>query len=96
MNERTIETRKGIKSRLLETGEGPPLVYLHGAGGLYEDEPLLEALAIGSTRQSGPATESPAARSCSRTCSISRCTAGTSSKPCSSRAQICWGTRWAA
>ena len=45
MNERTIETRKGIKSRLLETGEGPPLVYLHGAGGLYEDEPLLEALA---------------------------------------------------
>ncbi len=45
MNERTIETRKGIKSRLLEAGEGPPLVYLHGAGGLYEQEPLLEALA---------------------------------------------------
>lgn len=46
MNERTIETRKGIKSRLLEAGEGPPLVYLHGVGGLYEQEPLLEALAV--------------------------------------------------
>lgn len=46
MKERTIETRKGIKSRLLETGSGHPLVYFHGAGGLYEDEPLLDALGV--------------------------------------------------
>jgi pimeloyl-ACP methyl ester carboxylesterase len=44
MKEREIETRRGIKSRLLETGTGPPLVYFHGTGGLYDDEPLLEAL----------------------------------------------------
>ncbi len=43
--ERTLETRRGIKSRLLEGGAGAPLVYFHGAGGLYEDEPLLESLA---------------------------------------------------
>ncbi len=45
MRARSIETRKGIKSRLLEAGRGSPLVYLHGAGGLFEDEPLLERLA---------------------------------------------------
>jgi pimeloyl-ACP methyl ester carboxylesterase len=44
MNESTIETRRGIRSRLLSTGGGAPLVYFHGVGGLYEDEPLLEAL----------------------------------------------------
>lgn len=44
MKERSIETRRGIKSRLLETGSGAPLVYFHGAGGLFDDEPLLEAL----------------------------------------------------
>lgn len=46
MNERSIETRRGIKSRVLEAGQGAPLVYFHGAGGLYEDEPLLEQLAL--------------------------------------------------
>ena len=45
MNERQIETRRGIKSRLLEAGSGAPLVYLHGVGGLFEEEPLLERLA---------------------------------------------------
>lgn len=44
MNERKIETRRGIASRLLETGSGAPIVYFHGAGGLAEEEPLLEAL----------------------------------------------------
>ena len=45
MKERRIETRRGVKSRLLEAGDGAPLVYFHGVGGLYEDEPLLERLA---------------------------------------------------
>lgn len=45
LQERTLETRRGIKSRLLVGGEGAPLVWFHGAGGLYEPEPLLEALA---------------------------------------------------
>ncbi len=45
MKERRIETRKGVKSRLLEGGDGAPLVYLHGVGGLYRDEPLPERLA---------------------------------------------------
>ena len=45
MRERSIETRRGIKSRVLEAGEGAPLVYLHGTGGLYDDEPLLDRLA---------------------------------------------------
>ncbi len=45
MNERTIETRKGIACTVREAGEGAPLVYLHGAGGLHAEEPLLDALA---------------------------------------------------
>ena len=44
MKERTLETRRGIQSRLLEVGEGPPLLYLHGAAGLLDPEPLLERL----------------------------------------------------
>ena len=44
MNERHVETRRGLKSRMLEVGEGAPVVYFHGTGGLYDDEPLLEAL----------------------------------------------------
>jgi pimeloyl-ACP methyl ester carboxylesterase len=46
---RIIETRRGIKGTVREWGEaaggGPPLVYLHGAGGLLDEEPLLETLA---------------------------------------------------
>jgi pimeloyl-ACP methyl ester carboxylesterase len=45
MDQRTITTRKGIQSTVLETGEGAPLVYFHGAGGLLPQEPLLERLA---------------------------------------------------
>ena len=45
MNERSIETRRGIKCRVREAGAGAPLVFLHGAGGLLPEEPLLDALA---------------------------------------------------
>jgi pimeloyl-ACP methyl ester carboxylesterase len=45
MAERTIETRRGIKCRVREAGRGAPLVFLHGAGGLFPQEPLLDALA---------------------------------------------------
>ena len=52
--------------------------------------------AIGSTRPSGPATESPAVKSCSRTCSTSRYTDGTSWRLSGWNVSICWGTPWAA
>lgn len=45
MSERSIETRRGIKCRVRELGSGAPLVFLHGAGGLLPEEPLLDALA---------------------------------------------------
>jgi pimeloyl-ACP methyl ester carboxylesterase len=51
MRERTLETPKGIRFRLLEAvepaaaGAGKPLVYFHSAGGLLPFEPLLETLA---------------------------------------------------
>ncbi len=45
MNERTIETRKGIGCTVREAGSGPPLVFFHGAGGLQPEEPVLEGLA---------------------------------------------------
>jgi pimeloyl-ACP methyl ester carboxylesterase len=40
-----LETRRGIKCRVREAGAGAPLVFLHGAGGLLPDEPLLAKLA---------------------------------------------------
>lgn len=45
MQERSIETRKGIRVRVREAGTGPPLVFLHGIAGLLDDEPLLDRLA---------------------------------------------------
>ncbi len=43
-SERRIETRRGLKSRVLEAGQGAPVVFFHGAGGLLKEEPLLERL----------------------------------------------------
>jgi pimeloyl-ACP methyl ester carboxylesterase len=54
MRERTLETPKGIQFRLLEAGEGRPLVYLHAAGGLLPVEPLLESLATQGYRVLAP------------------------------------------
>ena len=44
MRERTLETPRGIRFRLLEGGAGKPLVYFHSACGLLPYEPLLEQL----------------------------------------------------
>jgi len=43
---RTVTTRRGIeaKVRVLGDGANPPLVHLHGAGGLMPTEPLLDRL----------------------------------------------------
>jgi len=45
MNGRMIETRRGAKVRVLEAGSGNPLVFMHGAGGLFPDNPFLDQLA---------------------------------------------------
>jgi pimeloyl-ACP methyl ester carboxylesterase len=45
MQARKLETRRGIKCEVRELGQGAPLVWLHGAGGLLAQEPLLERLA---------------------------------------------------
>lgn len=45
MNVRWVETRRGVRCRVLEAGGGAPLVFLHGAGGLLADNPFLDALA---------------------------------------------------
>lgn len=45
MKFRWIETRRGVRCRVLEGGHGAPLVFLHGAGGLLTDNPFLDALA---------------------------------------------------
>ena len=44
MESRTVETRHA-QVRCLQGGEGEPLVFLHGAGGMTPDDPLLAALA---------------------------------------------------
>jgi pimeloyl-ACP methyl ester carboxylesterase len=43
--QRNLETRRGLKCRVRELGAGAPLLFLHGAGGLLPEEPLLEKLA---------------------------------------------------
>jgi pimeloyl-ACP methyl ester carboxylesterase len=40
-----LTTRRGIECDLLTAGEGPDLVFFHGAGGASPDDPLLAALA---------------------------------------------------
>jgi pimeloyl-ACP methyl ester carboxylesterase len=44
---RTVTTRRGIDAQVRVEGAAgrPPLVYLHGAGGLFPSEPMLDALA---------------------------------------------------
>jgi pimeloyl-ACP methyl ester carboxylesterase len=41
----SLETKKGVRCRVLEGGSGAPLVYFHSAGGLLADNPFLDALA---------------------------------------------------
>lgn len=45
MNKTLIETARGAKIRVLEAGTGAPLLFLHGAGGLFPDNPFLDQLA---------------------------------------------------
>jgi pimeloyl-ACP methyl ester carboxylesterase len=45
MKWRTVDTKRGIRCRVLEGGAGAPLVYFHGAGGLLSDNPFLDQLA---------------------------------------------------
>jgi pimeloyl-ACP methyl ester carboxylesterase len=45
MNSRFVTTKRGCKVRVLEAGSAAPLVFLHGAGGLFPDNPFLDALA---------------------------------------------------
>ena len=45
VNESIVELRGGMfKTRVLSSGKGKPVVFLHGAGGLFWD-PFLDALA---------------------------------------------------
>jgi pimeloyl-ACP methyl ester carboxylesterase len=47
MNERTLETRRGARIRVLDGGpaDAPPLVFLHGLAGLLDDTTFLDLLA---------------------------------------------------
>jgi len=45
MKTTAIETKRGAQIRVLEAGSGAPLVFLHGAGGLFADNPFLDRLA---------------------------------------------------
>ena len=45
MNWRSLDTKKGVRCRVLEGGNGAPMVYFHSAGGLLKDNPFLDALA---------------------------------------------------
>jgi pimeloyl-ACP methyl ester carboxylesterase len=42
MDLRSVETRGGVtKTQVVETGSGRPLIFFHGAGGLFPDDPFL-------------------------------------------------------
>ena len=45
METRTIETSRGCQVELLEGGAGEPLIFMHGAGGLFAENPFLDKLA---------------------------------------------------
>jgi pimeloyl-ACP methyl ester carboxylesterase len=45
MKSRLVDTKKGTRCRVLEAGSGAPLVFLHGAAGLFSENPFLDQLA---------------------------------------------------
>ena len=45
MKARFVETARDTRVRVLEAGSGTPLVFLHGAGGLFAENPFLDQLA---------------------------------------------------
>ena len=45
MKGQLVDTKKGTRCRVLEGGSGAPLLFLHGAGGLFRDNPFLDQLA---------------------------------------------------
>jgi pimeloyl-ACP methyl ester carboxylesterase len=45
MNVQKIETKRGARVRVFEAGSGAPLVFMHGAGGLFAENPFLDKLA---------------------------------------------------
>lgn len=45
MKSRTIKTSRGMQIRVFEAGSGTPLVFLHGAGGLFAENVFLDRLA---------------------------------------------------
>jgi pimeloyl-ACP methyl ester carboxylesterase len=42
---RRIDTKRGTSVRVFEAGSGAPLVFMHGAGGLFPQNPFLDKLA---------------------------------------------------
>ena len=45
MKAKQLETKRGARVRVLEAGSGAPVVFLHGAGGLLDENPFLDELA---------------------------------------------------
>jgi pimeloyl-ACP methyl ester carboxylesterase len=45
MKAQTVETKRGARVRVFEAGQGHPLVFLHGAGGLFAENLFLDRLA---------------------------------------------------